>query len=322
MPSKRNNKYLYVNRRRVGIGDYLYSASIAWRYAKKHNRTLVLAWSDFPYLIPAQYPSIRHYLFKFSKEFTTNGFSHFLDMPDQVEGVRILRPKVLPLWVVILFRIIHFKMTMIQNKIPFQWLKNYELRQVKKRHDSYVELKNKNSKYLFMLGNLAGDHLASELTPFFNSIHLAPRLRSIADTFFYKSFADKKVVGVHIRYFPPSLPKSAHTPYWVDEEKAKNEIKLKVEKTFKKLGEEISLLLCTDSDSIQRWFIEEFPQTRYYTRLPEWKDKSDEQSKELYTSMPDDTFVEMFLLTMCDGLIMYPKSGFAYLASLRVPVID
>ncbi len=62
-----------LHRTDAGLGDCIVNAGNAWLFAKKHNCNLLIAWCNFSYL------EIKN----------LNAFTHYFDVPDEIEGVRL-----------------------------------------------------------------------------------------------------------------------------------------------------------------------------------------------------------------------------------------
>ena len=144
----------------------------------------------------------------------------------------------------------------------------------------------------------------------------APTFAKKIQSFQDKHFSNKKVIGIHIRYYPKHLIPSAYSKFWLDENKAFEEIEVRIKKAQAQTTGEPILFLCTDSDIVQERLSKQFNNIVTYQKLPEWRDEKQEQSFQLYTDIPDTTLIEMLLLAKCNSLIRYTDSWFSFYASL------
>jgi hypothetical protein len=188
------------------------------------------------------------------------------------------------------------------------------------------------------------------LHPFFNALQLAPRLHSLVEEFTTIHFQNKKVIGVHIRYYDRNLRWTNHTNFWLDPEKALKICEEKITEaicclssTFYKTVSERNKITSTEKAEEQNdnqlsssdyviflatnsaWVVDTI-KCKFENVITYEKSFGSKGEKELHVEMPVETAqasaIEMFLLAKSDVMVRYPpESWFSYYASLYVKEI-
>ncbi|MFO7924697.1 MAG: nodulation protein NodZ [Bacteroidales bacterium] len=312
MEHKSNKKV--ISRRNAGIGDNLLATAHAWYYAKKTNRALVINWA------PSMYFSDK----------SKNAFGTFFEVPDEIDGVRIIYEenvgllkrllRRLPLFPfrfflpVVFIEVVH---KFLRGRTPSSMMRLREKRRawsidlIENGTDCGRDTVVFNTHFNFLDPQL--------LKPFFDGLKLKPRYQEKIDGFSEHFFKSKIVIGMHIRYYDKSLPYSNHTPYWLEPEKSFDIIRSRVRELTANHGDNgYVVYLATDSkvvydnlkDSIPNLvtYAKDFQSVTFTLTLHH---RVDENSYE-------DDLIEMFLLARSDILYRYPPSGswFSYYGSL------
>jgi hypothetical protein len=166
-----------------------------------------------------------------------------------------------------------------------------------------------NNPYGFML---------KETKPFFDELKLKPEFQTLVDDFANLNFKNKKVIGLHIKYYDKTMPKSNHTQHWLDPEQSLNTIKDRIHNiigTFN--SQDYVIYLATDSPIVEEFLKKHF--ARIVTFNKEFKiEYSQSQHLKLTDEAVTAALVEMFLLAKSDVLYRFPPSGswFSHYGSL------
>jgi hypothetical protein len=310
MNEKYNKKV--ISRRNAGLGDNLFAAAHAWYYAKKTNRKLVINWAPSMYL----------------SDKSANAFPFFFEVPDYIEGVPIIsEDKVnsikrflrrLPLIPYRYFLPVLFAETvhkLLRKKTP-----DFLLRFIENRRKwsidlikNGIDIRNKtmifNSHYGFLL---------QETKPFFDALKLKTEFQSIVDNFSENNLQGKTVIGLHIKYYDKTMPKSNHTQYWLEPQASLNQIKDKINGIISRIkGANYVIYLATDSAIVQDFLRGHFKNVVSFN-----KGFKIEYTQSQHLKLTDDAvtaaLVEMFLLAKSDILYRFPPSGswFSHYGSL------
>ncbi len=159
----------------------------------------------------------------------------------------------------------------------------------------------------------------SDLKPFFDSIKPNKEIASKISDFANINFSNKKVIGVHVRYYNKNLVKSDHSQYWEDEDLCLQQIKGKIQEAINKVkGFDYVIFLATDSSLPFNFIKKNFPNI-----VSVHKDFGQNVVNELHVELPQQTavatLVEMFLLAKSNILVRTPsESWFSHYASLYV----
>jgi hypothetical protein len=342
-----------VSYRDAGFGDNLLAAANAWYYAKLTQRDLMVIWS------PSRYLSDKR----------RNAFNAFFSLPDHIEGVPILTPDcvdrvsgfvlsnidgfLLPLLPHPIFAVLYLLYS-AAGQIRLKRLSailgsGISGARIGRRREleSIITLGKDIRRKVVITNGCYEPH--ERLHPFFDALQLAPELRSPADEFATAHFQSKRVIGVHVRYYDQSLPRSDHTDFWLDPEKALQVCEEKITEAIRRLsssggntagecerlarkekGEDPSdklspsdyvIFLATDSvrvhDAVKR---------RFENVVRYEKSFGSEGARELHDELPVETAsasaIEMFLLAKSNILVRYPPgSWFSNYASLYVKEI-
>lgn len=310
MNKNRNKKV--VSRRNAGLGDNLFATAHAWYYAKQTNRSLEINWAPSMYL----------------SDKSANGFPFFFKVPDHIEGVPVIaHPNIgtikrftrqLPLkpystfLPVLVAEIVH---KFLRVKTP-----GFLQRFIDNRRNWTIDLiKNgKDVKYKTMIFNSHYGFLVNETIPFFKALKLKDEFQKLADDFIDKNFSGKKVIGVHVKYYNKSMPKSNHTQYWLDEDTSLNLIMDKLLQIIAEFKEVKTVIyLATDSP-----VVEDFLRKHFENIVSFDKTFKIEYTQSQHLKLTDDAvtaaLVEMFLLAKSDVLFRFPPSGswFSHYGSL------
>ncbi|MCP4132632.1 MAG: hypothetical protein GY754_16830 [bacterium] len=264
------------------------AAAHAWYYAKMTNRTLIISWRPSRYL----------------RDKTANAFSYFFTVPEDISGVPVVvepRSRLKPFH--LLFREIQ-----PLSKEREHWMNGLveEGKDVRNRYLCFNEC-----FYSLLMSQ-------DKIKPFFDALKLQSEFQIKVDTFAREHFYNKKVIGVHVRYYSPNLLFSNHTPHWYNTEQGLNKIKKMLDKAIKKIeAYDYIIFLATDAALVQDFFKTNYDKVISYDKL-----FGDSDTLELHDELPvetaEATVVDMFLLARSDILIRFPPTGswFSYYASL------
>jgi len=301
-----------VSRRNAGLGDNLFASAHAWYYAKRTNRSLEISWARSMYL----------------SDRSANGFPFFFKVPDEIEGVPVIAHqnigiikrfiRQLPLkpyktfLPVLIAEIAH---KLLRNKTP-----GFLLHMMENHRNWTIDIiKNgKDVKYKTMIFNSHYGFLVNETIPFFKALKLKDEFQKLADDFIEKNFNGKKVIGVHVKYYNKSMPKSNHTQYWLDEDTSLNQIKDKLNQIIAEFKEAKTVIyLATDSSIVEDFLRKHFDNIVSFDKTFKIK-YSHGQHLKLTDDAVTAALVEMFLLAKSDVLFRFPPSGswFSHYGSL------
>ncbi len=305
----RRKKKVVVCYRNSGLGDNLFQAASTWLYASKQQRDVLVNWSNSRYLADK----------------SLNAFTHFFSIPDTVAEVRFIKYnridlllKALSIYVpnilVTLLHNVYVKSFKTTDNFLYRWkdtmMKNITLAE-KKRIENNLPYSN---KILFLRGCLY--QYSNELKPFFDALQPSAEIKQLIDEFDNQNFRNKKVIGVHIRYYNKNRIKSDHTKYWEDEQNSLKQISAKINQAISSIGHtDYVLFLATDSDLPYQHITTQFENVVTFK-----KQFAANRENELHEELPQSTAVatvaEMFLLARSHVLVRYPASWFSYYGSL------
>ncbi len=311
----RRHERVIISHRNAGFGDNLLSAANAWYYAKNTGRALVIWWQPSMYIADQ----------------TRNAFGQFFRVPENIEGVPVIaepRPDPVSSFLVqhpyfftprpepltILYKIL--------SKLPANTGELFKQRR-KRRLDEANEIIDRLAdirQKVLVLHSCKGPR--KELKSFYDSLRLSDGIQDKADEFAGRHFRNKKVIGVHIRYYNANMMHSDHTPYWLDHTGALIDCLNKIKKTAAGLnGSEYVVFLCTDSRMVYEFISRSVDNVVAYE-----KEFGRDTTKELHYQLPvrtaEASLIEMFLLARSDILVRYPPgSWFSHYASLYVKEI-
>jgi len=285
---------IIVAYRKLGLGDCLLQAANAWLHAKETQSKLLIAWYNSLYI----------------EQKDKNAFFNFFDLPDNIAGVEIIRQEEITIFVrfAIFMTRLHSRIIKIKKKLGLI---------SQDRTDLSCRL---SSKISVMYGCFGPNN--DKLKIFFDSLKLKIELQQKIKNFTDINFIGKKVVGVHVRYYPSYLPFSNHTKLWEVEEDALKRIQNKIENAKRKLGEDSIIFLATDSLMVQKAVTQKFNNVVIYKTLLPRKKRDVEFHVEYGIKFGEESIMEMFLLSKCDLLVRYTSSWFSHYASLYVKVVD
>jgi hypothetical protein len=301
-----------ISRRNAGLGDNLFATAHAWYYAKQTNRALLINWAPSMYL----------------SDKSANAFGFFFQVPDQIQGVPIIYEKNvgsvnrfirrLPLqpyrsFLPSLFA--EFVHKLRRDRTP-----GFLLEIMKKRKQWSIDLIKNGSdvNYRTMIFNNPYGFMLKETKPFFDELKLKPEFQTLVDDFANLNFKNKKVIGLHIKYYDKTMPKSNHTQHWLDPEQSLNTIKDRIHNiigTFN--SQDYVIYLATDSPIVEEFLKKHF--AKIVTFNKEFKiEYSQSQHLKLTDEAVTAALVEMFLLAKSDVLYRFPPSGswFSHYGSL------
>jgi hypothetical protein len=192
-------------------------------------------------------------------EKSKNAFGEFFEVPDEIDGVRIIyedriglikrvsrRLPFFPLKYFLPVLIIEILHKFLRSKTP-SWMMNY--REI--RREWSIQLISNGTEYNkdVVIFNTHFNFLDPQLLkPFFDGLKLKPQYQEKIDGFANHFFEGRTVVGMHIRYYDKSLPVSNHTPYWLQPEKSFEIIRSRVRELTANLGDNgYVVYLATDS---------------------------------------------------------------------------
>ncbi|HVY54844.1 MAG TPA: nodulation protein NodZ [Thermodesulfobacteriota bacterium] len=287
------------------------SAANVWSYAKNTKRTLVIIWA------PSRYLSDKY----------ENAFSHFFSVPETIGGVPVIVEKRIDRLsaFIIAYSVILLPLPdplILLYGILFKLGLNVRERLKNRRDKRQVFVDRtisgrRESSWKIFITNGGYFQCEDEMKVFFDAIRLNPEFRGEAEEFAEKHFKNKKVIGVHIRYYGKSLPHSDHTHLWLDETNALMSCFNKIKAVVAEMKEsEYVIFLCTDSRLVYDFLTRSIGSIVTYE-----KDFGSDGSKELHQELPVETaaasIIEMFLLAKSDVLVRFPEwSWFSYYGSL------
>ncbi|MFI5323677.1 MAG: nodulation protein NodZ [Thermodesulfobacteriota bacterium] len=299
-----------VSYRNSGFGDNLLAAASAWRYAKNTNRALVICWRFSRYLADK----------------SENAFSRFFKVPESIEGVPVIaEPRIDSLSALLIIRPYYIYPDPDPLSILYMLLSNLHLpfdsllrKRVLRRHVLIDSLINDSEDVNESIIITHGCYVPNDnLKPFFDSLELRPELQQKADEFAHRYFRNKKVIGVHIRYYNERMPRSDHTRYWQDQVQALCLCLNKIKEAEAKVNHTgYVIFLSTDSRLVRDFIAGAVKNVVIYEKLF-GSDISKELHRELPVETAEATLIEMFLLARSDILVRFPPgSWFSHYASL------
>jgi hypothetical protein len=299
-----------ISRRNSGFGDNLLAAANAWYYAKQTNRTLAIVWQPSRYL----------------QDQRENAFNYFFTLPDTIEGVPIIiEPGIDSLSIFIISHPFYYLPAPDPLLLVYKLMSKlggFGMRMFKERIyerqdalDAQINGSIDVRRKLIITHGCYGPN--DRLKPFFDSLRLQSEFQREVDAFAEKQFKNKKVIGVHVRYYSKYMPESGHTRYWRDQAAALGACIDKIKKAaagFK--GSEYVVFLSTDSRTVHDFVSRTVDNVVSYD-----KDFPSDSSRELHEELPVETasasVIEMFLLAKSDVLVRFPPgSWFSNYASL------
>ena len=306
----KEHKRVIISQRNSGLGDNLLAAANAWYYAQQTNRSLAIVWQPSRYLA----------------ESNANAFSRFFSIPENIEGVpTIVEPSIDTASVVLLSHPLYYlpypdpilPIYKLVSTITKSVDKRFKERVYKKQRviDGIIENQEDIKHRALITHGCYEPH--DYLKPFFDSISLKPKYQEKVDGFADKYFKNKKVIGVHVRYYNGSMTSSNHTEYWQDQVKALSTCLSKIKQAVVRLKESnYVIFLSTDSRLVQDFLAQSIDNVVFYK-----KEFGRDLSKELHEELPVETatstLIEMFLLARSDILVRFPPgSWFSHYASL------
>jgi hypothetical protein len=309
---EKENLKKVISRRNAGLGDNLFATAHAWYYAKKTNRSLLINWAPSMYL----------------NDKSANAFGFFFIVPEQIQGVPIIyeeyvgsykrlirRLPLIPYRYFIPSLIAEFVHKFMRKKTPGFLLNFMNAR----RQWSIDLIKNGNDiSNNTMIFNSHYGFLLNETKPFFDELKLKPEFQVLVDDFAEKHFKNKTVIGLHIKYYDKTMPKSNHTQYWLDPQESLNIIKEKIKGVIQKINSsDYIIYLATDSVIVQDFLKEHFDKIVTYNKAFKIE-YSQSQHLKLTDEAVTAALVEMFLLAKSDILYRFPPSGswFSHYGSL------
>lgn len=270
-------KKILISHRRAGLGDCLIQAANSWFWAKKNNLRLYVAWYRSLYL----------------EEKNLNAFFFLFDFPQNLEGVEIIKQNKIN---IILFQIL---------RITLRILKRFNF-------------DTSNFRYLckYIIYTDGTFSPKPELKPFFDSLKLKDAQNQKFEEFLSKNFSGKKIIGLHVRYYPISLKYTNHSEFWINEEKTLNHIAQVVRDEQRMYNYDCFIFLSTDSIKVQKFLQKKLENVIIYKPLKPIINTNKEKHYQINCNSIEDTLIEMFLLSRCQVLMRYTNSWFAYYASL------
>ena len=306
---KRHPRVIISHRNR-GLGDNLLAAANAWYYAKNTNRSLVVSWQHSLYLADQG----------------ENAFTRFFKVPENIEGVPVIaEPRIDILSALLILHPYFFSPAPDPSLILYKVLSkagvitdNLFKRRMQRRQEETDRIINNLidvRQRIIVTHGCYGPNQNQK--PFFDALELRAELKERADEFAEKHFGNKKVIGVHIRYYNPGMPPSEHTKYWLDQTKALAACLDRIKKAAAGFKEsEYAVFLCTDSRMVHELISKSMGNV-----VSCEKAFGTDSSKELHQELPVETaeaaLIEMFLLARSDVLFRYPPgSWFSHYAGL------
>ena len=299
-----------ISQRNNGLGDNLLAAANAWCHAKHTNRALVIVWQPSRYLADKK----------------VNAFSHFFKVPDKIEGVPVVvEPSIDPISTFLISHPLYYLpfpdpvllIYKLFSKITKSAQSLFKERLLKKKGVTDRIIKNNEDIQNRVLITHSCYAPNDSLKLFFDSLKLNSEFQEKVDWFAERNFKNKKVIGVHIRYYNRSMAHSDHTKYWQDQVGALCVCLNKIKEAAAGLKQsDYVVFLSTDSGLVHDFISQSVENLVFYE-----KDFGSDISQELHQELPVETatstVIEMFLLAKSDILVRFPhESWFSYYASL------
>jgi hypothetical protein len=307
--------------RNSGMGDNLLAAATAWLYARQTGRSLSLCWFHSRYV----------------RDSRENAFSQFFSVPDEIQGVPIhVEPRA--------DRVSAFLLMHWTYLVPFPDLLGIAERVFQRtalappvaenffpRGFAWSRRQKREEHLIRSAGDMPQRQVIAsgcyspiaELKPFFDALRLQPHLSARADAFAARHFANKFVIGVHIRYYDPALTPSNHSASWADTEQALDLCRRRIEAAIQEVGSsDYVIFLSTDSRKVHEFICAHLEHVVVVEKR--WGiDPVLELHEELPVETAEATAVEMFLLARSQVLVRFPASSwFSHYASLYVGQIS
>jgi len=309
-----------VSCRNAGLGDNLMAAANAWYYAERTGRSLIPCWVSSRY----------------REDLRENAFWHLFSLAPQIGSVSIVRvarvdrisafllvyrtylwpyPDVLGVFrkaVGGLARVMPGRRSQgARGALPTSVADRRE-----EREQRIVLSGTERPVWVFVANGCYSPHPG--LKPFFDSLTLPQHLESRVSRFATEHFENRRVIGVHVRYYDRSLPPSTHTPYWTDTAQGVSACLEKIERAIERVASaNYVVFLATDSPVVEAALA---GRVDGLVTLPKrfGSDRTQEMHEELPVETAMDSVVEMFLLAKSDVLVRYPPhSWFSHYASLK-----
>jgi hypothetical protein len=305
--------------RNAGLGDNLLAAANAWLYAKRTGRSLIPCWV----------------VSRYRQDMRENAFWHLFSLAPRIDSVPILKvarvdrlsalfliyhtylwpyPDVLCVASDLAQRLawgVPWRRFRDADRVPAESAADRRTQ----REERMVVAGIESRRRVFVANGCYSPR--PELKPFFDSLTLTEHLAQRVCQFATEHFRGKKVIGVHVRYYDPSLPVSTHTPYWTDSGKGLSACMDKIEQAIARVvPADYVVFLATDSPVVQAEVAARVEGVVTLTKRFGLDGKV-ELHKELPVETAEDSAVEMFLLAKSDVLVRYPPhSWFSHYASL------
>jgi len=299
--------------RNSGFGDNLFQAACGWLYAKNAGLNLLINWSNSRYLADKK----------------LNAFFYFFSISNNIEKVEIIK-----------FEKIDLSLRLISINIPniLASISNKLYLKIKPQSTNNIFYKKK-TKILGKLSNVEKDTIENNRTPknkiiylrgclydysnvlkpFFDAIIPNQEILNLINKFSTENFENKKVIGVHVRYYNKNMVKSDHSTFWQDEDACLQNVASKINQAINQINtSEYVIFLATDSVLPYNYVKNNFK------NVVSFQKKFGNNNKiELHDELPQQTavatIVEMFLLAKSKILVRTPsESWFSHYASLYV----
>lgn len=299
---------LIVSRRVSGLGDCLISLSSAWYYAKLTGRTLVIdrRWS------------------RYLRERNKNAFSAFFEPLTEIAGVPVISDD---------------SVSTLQYPSPIysRYTRKNGLRGLFGQIAQVIEIK---LPFVLAYEDAVADELAlvrsaqdvEEPTIIFRCClrdvpmteearrsflaHLKPQkaIQEEIDCYVREQFPGRKVIAVHVRHGNGGNILN-HTPYWVDENRAINEICQQIHRARSTLGAECLVFLCTDSKRVLEFIRSRVPNVIAREKYFRPDNTGEMHARKTFSTQNrsrsgQEAVIEMFLLARADTLLCYPPGSF------------
>jgi len=310
-------KYL-LSFRNCGLGDNLFALAHGWLYCKKAGRSLIIDHAQSRYMDDPQVNSA-HVLYEFPAEMDGVRIHSF---PRLTWGMRRVLSS--HRWAQHLY-LISPRLYYLYRTIRHRWLKFLPdaLHEIDLSYEEELLLvrtgEDPASRFIRFQG--CHCHFTGEIRGFLRSIR--PSLGIECEISSFLRDVPSRFVGVHVRYYSPQWVEFRHGDYWHDFGKAIAEIAALINEAIKGVSSYSGILLCTNSDLVERALRDIFPQIQ---TIP--KDFGTDPTLELQDQHIADcgkhAVMEMFSLCRATALVRYPptQSWFSELAALHVGCVS
>ncbi|HEY5226242.1 MAG TPA: nodulation protein NodZ [Methylovirgula sp.] len=278
--------------RKTGLGDRIICLCAAWKYARDTNRTLIVDWRH------SRYSKTPDNLFPDC--FTTNG---------AIGGVKLVAGAGIETCA--LPGPIFPQRWGSENRLASPWLEPAD--GLPGEREAAVELMRSGcdipaNTIVFNTCVNDGIVLLKDAKSCLSDLKMHERISAAASDFLRQTPRPDHLIGMHIRHGNDGVV--GHAKSWTSFDRAISRCQTAVNRARSRVGQDVPVLLCTDSIEVQTTVLKRIPNT-----IVRPKFFRPAGSGELHLGADaylgfDDALIEMELLSRCDTLIRYPAGSF------------